>query len=109
MPLENIYADGSIMYNIKPEGSEGLSECYWSLFNDIHEDEDMPADLVKSAKDGKEKYWRYLTPAQAKTRRRHLADVAALATGDEEVRIYDATTDGKTDEDKTDESKNAQT
>lgn len=88
MPLENIYADGSIMYNMKPEGAD-ISECYWSLYNDIHEDADMPESLVKSVKEGKEKLWRYLTPAQAKVRRQHLADVAALQRGEANVQIYE--------------------
>lgn len=80
MPVENIYNDGSIMYNVKNDPND-VSDCYWSLFGDIHNDEDLPQDIVASAKAGNEKYWRYVTPAQAKSLRQRRAELDALAAG----------------------------
>lgn len=81
MPVENIFNDGSLMYNVRTEGMEGLSECYYSFFGDIYSDDEIPADIVASAKAGNEKYWRYLTPAQAKIRKQHKQEQDALAAG----------------------------
>lgn len=81
MPVENIFNDGSIMYNVRLDGMEGLSECYYSFYGEIHADDDLPADIVASAKAGNEKYWRYLTPAQAKIRKNHQQELENLAAG----------------------------
>lgn len=80
MPVENIYNDGTIMYNVKVDPND-VSECYWSLFGDIHDDDDLPQDIVASAKAGKEKYWRYVTAAQAKALKERKVQLDALAAG----------------------------
>ena len=77
MPVENIYADGTIMYNVNVKGK--LSESHYSFFGDVLEDELVP-DIAKSAKEGKEQYWRYLTADEAKTRQRHQEELLALQT-----------------------------
>lgn len=81
MPVENIYALGSIMYNKKNPNS-ALSESLLSYFGDILEDDELSEEtlkLVKDKDDSVKKYWRYLTPAQAKAKKSDRDELEALA------------------------------
>lgn len=88
MPVENIHYDGSLMFNKMPEGGV-LADCHTSLFGDIHDDEEFDeADLkaIKDKDDSVKKYWRYLTEAQAKSKRKDRQELEDLASEAEEQR-----------------------
>jgi len=91
MPVENIHADGTLMFNKKGEGA--LSESNYSFYGDIHEDvefSDSDLELIKAKKGAIAKQLRYLTDSQAKSKRKDQAERDGLDL-DELNRISDST------------------
>lgn len=82
MPVENIHQSGSLMFNKTPEGGV-LADSVTSLYGQIHEDDEFNADdlqLIKDKDDSVKKYWRYLTDAQAKNKRKDRQELEDLAS-----------------------------
>lgn len=91
MPVENIHADGTLMFNKKGEGA--LSESNYSFYGDIHEDDEFSESdlkLIKEKKGAIAKQLRYLSDDQAKSKRSDQADRDGLDL-DELNRISDST------------------
>jgi hypothetical protein len=91
MPVENIHADGTLMFNTKGEGA--LSESNYSFYGQIHEDDEFSeADLeaIKNKKGALAKQLRYLSDNQAKAKRADRAELEGLNV-DEMNRLSDST------------------
>lgn len=79
MPVENIHADGTLMFNSK--GAGALSESNYSFFGQIHEDDEFSDEDLKAIKDKKgalKGQFRYLNDGQAKSKRDDQAERAGL-------------------------------
>lgn len=75
MPVENIHADGTLMFNKKGEGA--LSESNYSFFGQIHDDDefsDADLKLIKDKKGAIAKQLRYLSDDQANSKKRDQAE-----------------------------------
>jgi len=88
MPVENIHANGTLMFNRPGEGA--LSESQYSYFGEILPDDaftDEDLALIKGKKGKIKGQFRYLSDAQAKTRKKDLderAELEAELSGDDD-------------------------
>lgn len=84
MPVENIFANGTLMFNKKKE-NQTLPESVYSHFGEIHEDSeftDADLKLIKEKDDSVKTHWRYLTDAKAKAKKQDRDELEALAAGE---------------------------